>query len=114
MHRVSSGLSANFGVSLNTSVVANIRIGTNDFNTVQTAAYGNTVGGVLANAVFLPSDYPPGWNGVIVPTQVTGFGNPSGSTVVNNFPGATATLVQTSQTVAEILTVLKGLGLIGT
>jgi hypothetical protein len=54
-----------------------------------------------------------GLNGVAAPTQVTGFGAPTGGTVVNNFPGATATLVQTSETVAEILAVLQAAGLIG-
>jgi len=42
----------------------------------------------------------------------TGFGAPTGAAVVANFPGATATLLQTSQSVAEILVVLKGLGFI--
>lgn len=47
------------------------------------------------------------------PAQVTGFGTPTGNVVVNNYPGATATLVQTSNTVAEILVILKGMGVIG-
>jgi hypothetical protein len=42
----------------------------------------------------------------------TGFGSPTGAAIIANFPGATATLAQTSQTVAEILVVLKGLGFI--
>ena len=42
----------------------------------------------------------------------TGFGSPTGGAIIANFPGATATLAQTSQTVAEILVVLKGLGFI--
>lgn len=42
----------------------------------------------------------------------TGFGAPTGAAIVPNFPGATATLLQTSQTVAQILAVLKGLGFI--
>jgi hypothetical protein len=54
-----------------------------------------------------------GVNGASAPAQVTGFGTPTGSSVVANFPGATATLVQTSETVAEILTVLKAAGIIG-
>lgn len=47
------------------------------------------------------------------PTPVSGFGTPTGNVVINNFPGATATLLQTSETVAEILTILKAAGLIG-
>jgi len=44
-------------------------------------------------------------------TAVTsGFGTPTGNSIVNNFPGATATLLQTSQTVAEILVILKSRG----
>jgi hypothetical protein len=42
----------------------------------------------------------------------SGFSAPTGAVVIANFPGATATLLQTSQTVAEILVVLKGLGFI--
>ena len=44
--------------------------------------------------------------------KVTGFGTPTGGTVVSNFPGASATLVQTSETVAEILTILKAKNII--
>lgn len=45
--------------------------------------------------------------------QTTGFGVPTGNAVVANFPGATATLLQTSQTVAELLLILKQMGLLG-
>lgn len=60
-------------------------------------------GGLLLNGV--GSSTPP--------ATVSGFGTPTGAAVVANFPGATATLVQTSETVAEILTILKGMGIIG-
>jgi hypothetical protein len=46
-------------------------------------------------------------------TQVTGFGTPTGAGVINNFPGATATLAQCSQAIAEIIKDLKSLGLYG-
>lgn len=46
-------------------------------------------------------------------SQTTGFGTPTGNSVINNFPGASATLAQTSATVAEILVVLKSMGIIG-
>lgn len=49
----------------------------------------------------------------VAPAQVTGFGTPTGGSVIANFPGASATLLQTSETVAEILTILKGMGIIG-
>jgi hypothetical protein len=52
-------------------------------------------------------------NGASTPSQVTGFGSPTGSAVINNFPGASATLVQCSNTIAEILVVLKSYGFIG-
>jgi hypothetical protein len=54
-----------------------------------------------------------GFHGASPVGQTTGFGTPTGNVVIANFPGATATLVQTSETVAEILVILKGLGLIG-
>jgi len=54
-----------------------------------------------------------GVNGATPPTQVTGFGTPTGNVVVANFPGATATLVQCSETIAEILTIIKQIGFIG-
>lgn len=42
----------------------------------------------------------------------SGFGTPTGNSIIANFPGASATLAQTSATVAEILAVLKSAGLI--
>lgn len=45
--------------------------------------------------------------------KVVGFGTPTGQAVVANFPGASATLVQCSETLAQILTVLKANGSIG-
>ena len=47
------------------------------------------------------------------PAQITGFGTPTGNAVVANFPGASATLVQCSNTISEILTILKSIGVIG-
>lgn len=44
--------------------------------------------------------------------QTAGFGTPTGASVVTNFPGATATLVQTSTEVAELVAILKAYGLI--
>lgn len=55
-----------------------------------------------------------GMSGTAPAAQVTGFGTPTGGTVVANFPGAgPATLAQCSNTIAEILLILKGLGIIG-
>lgn len=47
-------------------------------------------------------------------SKSNGWGTPTGGGVIANFPGATATLAQTSQTVAQILLALKSLGLINT
>jgi hypothetical protein len=52
-------------------------------------------------------------NGVAPPAQVTGFGVPTGVGVINNFPGATATLAQCSQAIAQIIKDLKAFGLYG-
>lgn len=47
--------------------------------------------------------------------KVTGFGTPTGGTVISDFPGASpATLAQCSTTIAEILTILKAKNFIGT
>ena len=54
-----------------------------------------------------------GMNGATPPAQVTGWGTPTGPAVVNNYSGTAATLVQTSNAVAEIITVLKAFGLLG-
>lgn len=48
---------------------------------------------------------------VTPPTQVTGFGTPTGTGVINNFPGATATLAQCSQAIAQLITDVKRFGL---
>jgi hypothetical protein len=54
-----------------------------------------------------------GVNGATPPTQVTGFGTPTGNSVVANFSGTAATTAQIQATIAEILTVLKAAGIIG-
>lgn len=46
-------------------------------------------------------------------SQLAGWGAPTGATVVANFPGATATLVQCSESIAEIITSLQKLGIYG-
>lgn len=44
----------------------------------------------------------------------TGFGTPTGGAIIANFPGATATLLQTSETLSQVLAILKENGVIGT
>ena len=46
-------------------------------------------------------------------TQSTGYGTPTGNVKTTSFPGATATLIQTSEMLAQLLLDLKTLGLIG-
>jgi len=45
--------------------------------------------------------------------QATGWGTPTGNAVVTNFPGATATLAQCSQAIAQIITQMKTFGFYG-
>jgi hypothetical protein len=47
-----------------------------------------------------------------VAPYASGFGTPTGNTITTNFPGATATLLQTSGAVAEILLALKARGIL--
>lgn len=54
-----------------------------------------------------------GVHGDSPPAQVTGFGTPTGTGVIVNFPGATATLAQTSQAVAQLIKDLKAIGFYG-
>lgn len=52
-------------------------------------------------------------HGVTPPTQTTGWGTPTGASVVANFAGASAGLTTCSAAIAEIITILKAYGLIG-
>jgi hypothetical protein len=51
-----------------------------------------------------------GVNGNTAPTQITGWGSPTGAAVVANFSGASATLVQCSNAIAQIISDLKNIG----
>jgi hypothetical protein len=51
-----------------------------------------------------------GVNNNTPPAQVTGFGTPTGTGVIANFPGATATLAQATQAIAQLITDLKAIG----
>lgn len=79
---------------------ASIDYGTIAANTMTLSSNTTIVGGL-------------GVNGVAPPTQVTGFGTPTGAAVIANFNGAAATLAQCSSTIAELITIMKAAGLIG-
>jgi len=55
-----------------------------------------------------------GFNGASGTAQQTGWGTPTGAAIVANYPGASATLVQTSNAVAALIGVMKVLGIYGT
>lgn len=54
-----------------------------------------------------------GVNGATPPAKVTGWGTPTGTGVVANFPGAAATLAQCSQAIAQLINDIKAFGLYG-
>lgn len=54
-----------------------------------------------------------GANQVLGP-RIVGYGTPTGNAQLVNFPGATATLAQTSAELAQLITDLKTHGLLGT
>jgi hypothetical protein len=55
-----------------------------------------------------------GVNGNAPPAQSTGWGTPTGGSVQNNYTaGVSATLLSTSDAVAQIITVLKAVGFLG-
>ena len=53
---------------------------------------------------------PIGVNGATPPAQLTGWGAPTGPAVVANYSGTAATLVQTSNAVAQIIAYLLSKG----
>jgi hypothetical protein len=71
-----------------------------------TISFSNAGLVTLANAL--------GINGNSPPAQSTGWGTATGGSVANNFSGSGATLAQTSAAVAELITLLKAFGLLGT
>lgn len=68
------------------------------------------------NRYGLKSSLGLGVNGNAVPAQVTGFGTPVGNAVINNYniTDAGGANSNTNKCVAEILTILKAVGFIGT
>jgi hypothetical protein len=65
-------------------------------------------------AVTVKFSGPLGVNGASPPAQSTGWGTPTGGSVQNNYTaGVSATLLSTSDAVAQIITVLKQVGILG-
>jgi hypothetical protein len=68
-----------------------------------------------AGTINIPGSYYV--NGVAQPifaAPTTGFGTPTGGSVIANFPGASATLAQATATIAQLLSILKAAGIIAT
>lgn len=57
---------------------------------------------------------PIGMNGVTPPAQSTGWGAPLNGSVLANFNGTAASSAQTTAVVAQLLTILKAVGILGT
>ena len=66
----------------------------------------------IASTGAVTASGPLGINGNAAPAQVTGFGTPTGASVVANFSGTAATTAQMQATIAQILTILKAFGMI--
>lgn len=96
VNAMSSGSGGNRAISLNNAAAAT------NYNVYAIGTAQNIMGG------------PLGVNGATPPAKVTGFGTPTGTGVIANFPGATATLAQCSQAIAQLITDIKNFGLYGT
>ncbi len=89
------------GATNNVAFLSQVAAGAGNYAFLSTGTAASQFGGGL------------GLYGNTAPAQQTGIGTPTGVGVVANFPGATATLTQCSQTIAGILATLKSLGLYG-
>lgn len=96
------------------------------FSASATTYYGDIAADVLAhqflgasgtlaflNAAGMKVTGGLGVNGANPAAQSTGWGSPTGASPVSNFPGATATLGQCSQALAQIIATLKSAGVLG-
>jgi hypothetical protein len=94
---------AGSAVNMGSSTAIPLQICTND--TVRA-----TVDGTSGTWSFTTSF---GINGATPPAQVTGWGTPTGNSVVNNFSGSAAPLTTCSAAIAELITILQAYGMIG-
>lgn len=88
-----------------------IAVGSGTLNILNSGFTQNILSLTNAGALTVPASL--GINGAAAPAQVTGFGTATGSGVINNFPGASATLAQATETIAELINILKAYGIIG-
>jgi hypothetical protein len=82
----------------------------------QILAVNNTSGGTGSAPVFDPSVHAPSGGTVpywSYPPQSTGWGTPTGGAAVLNFPGASATLLETSTALAAVISALRTKGFLG-
>jgi len=103
----------NFGIAPN-SAATNLVIGGGTLNLTATNPAMRLTGSttLLFNnaAKSMVVEGPSSVNGASPPSQVTGWGSPTGASVQNNYSGSAATLAQTSAAVAEIIAYLKSKG----
>ncbi|HZR02331.1 MAG TPA: hypothetical protein VFA81_04055 [Burkholderiales bacterium] len=74
---------------------------------------GNFIGQFQSNGGLLLTNYFQVGSNQVVGPQIGGYGTPTGGSRIANFPGASATLVQTSEMLAQLIADLKTHGLLG-
>lgn len=105
-----SNTKCNFKNVLATSSTCVLNVGVGNYLTMENCAWplsGNSYPSATTTMINTVV------NGSTIPSRVSGFGTPTGASVVANFPGSSATLTQTSQTVAELISILLAKGVIG-
>lgn len=76
------------------------------------ATFGNPIGGAMGAGTLNAQNLFINQMQVMAATPQSGWGTPTGAATVANFPGASASLVQTSTAVAAILAMIKQSGTI--
>jgi len=102
------GTPVNVAIQASTALGAGV-IGTSSNHSLGLQVHGNVEATLTSAGAFTISG-GLGINGASAYGQVTGWGSPTGASVVSNFPGASATLVQCSNAIAKLITDLKGIG----
>jgi hypothetical protein len=104
------------GVNVGLNQTANAVVCRSNFTTVAAggSAYANIGPFQVAENERNTLTTSGNWITQLPAATVNGFGTPTGATITANFPGATATLLQTSGAVAELIAVLKQNRILGT